>query len=83
MVKRLLNLKKKCLKKQRVVLKKKNQIAFGDRTLAYSGAKVPSRFYPGDLVTRTGDREIHLYLGELACMQSLCMAIAQSLSTVI
>ena len=26
--------------------------------LAYSGAKVQSRFYPGDLVTRTGDREI-------------------------
>ena len=24
----------------------------GDRTLAYSGAKVPSRFYPGDLVIR-------------------------------
>ena len=29
-----------------------------DRMLAYSGAKVQSRFYPGDLVTRTGDREI-------------------------
>jgi len=27
--------------------------------LAYSGAKVQSRFYPGDLVTRTGDWEIH------------------------
>ena len=48
---------------------------FGDRTLAYSGAKAQSRFYPGDLVTRTGDREIHSvsgrlpdYPGELACM---------------
>ena len=43
--------------------------------LAYSGAKVQSRFYPGDLVTRTGDREIRSvsgrlpdYPGELACM---------------
>ena len=35
-----------------------NQGTFGDRTLAYSGPKVQSRFYPGDLVTRTGDREI-------------------------
>ena len=26
--------------------------------LAYSDAKVPSRFYPGDLITRKGDREI-------------------------
>ena len=26
--------------------------------LAYSGAKVQSRFYPGDLVTSTGDRKI-------------------------
>ena len=30
----------------------------GDRTLAYSVAKVHRRSYPGDLVTRTGDREI-------------------------
>ena len=44
-------------------------------TLAYSGAKVQSRFYPGDLVTCTGDWEIRSvsgrlpdYLGELACM---------------
>ena len=29
-----------------------------DRKFAYSGAKVQSRFYLGDLVTRTGDREI-------------------------
>ena len=43
--------------------------------LAYSGAKVQSRFYPGDLVTRTGDREIRSvsgrlpdYPGELVCM---------------
>ena len=40
-----------------------------------SGAKVQSRFYPGDLVTHTGDQEIRSvsgrlpdYLGELACM---------------
>ena len=31
---------------------------FGDRTFAYSGTKVQSPFYPGDLVIRTGDREI-------------------------
>ena len=43
--------------------------------LAYSGAKVPSCFYPVDLVTHMGDREIRSvsgrlldYLGELACM---------------
>ena len=43
--------------------------------LAYSGAKVQSRFYPRDLVTRTGDRETRSvsgrlpdYPGELACM---------------
>ena len=48
---------------------------YGDRTLAYSGAKVQSHFYPGDLVTRTGNREIRSlsgrlpdYPGELACM---------------
>ena len=48
---------------------------FGDRKLAYSGAKVQSRIYPGDLVIRTGDREIRSvcgrltdYPGELACM---------------
>ena len=42
--------------------------------LAYSGAKVQSRFYPGDLVISTGDREILSvsgrfpnYPGELAC----------------
>ena len=47
-----------------------------DRTLAYSGVKVQSRFYPGDLVTRTGDREIRSvsgtlpdYAGGLACMR--------------
>ena len=44
------------------MLKKKNEIVlirvpFGDRTFAYSGAKVQSPFYPGDLVTRTGDRD--------------------------
>ena len=78
MVKRLRNLKN-CVKKRRVELKKKRNCfgkgTFGDRTLAYSGAKVQSRFYPGDLVTHTGDREIHSvsgrlpdYPGELACM---------------
>ena len=52
-----------------------DKCTFGDRTLAYSGAKVQSRFYPGDLVTRKGDREIRSvsgrlpdYPGELACM---------------
>ena len=64
------------------MLKKKNEIVlisvpFGDRTLVYSGAKVQSRFYPGDLVTRTGDREIRSvfgrltdYPGELACVRT-------------
>ena len=33
--------------------------------LAYSGAKVPSRFYAGDLVTRTGDREIRSVSGRV------------------
>ena len=49
---------------------------FGDRTLAYSVANVPSRFYLGDLVTRTGDQEIRSvsgrlpdYPGALACMR--------------
>ena len=37
----------------------------GDRTLAYGGANVPSRFYPGDLVTGTGDREIRSVSGRL------------------
>ena len=65
MVKRLLNLKK-CLKKRRGELKKKQNcfhwgtIIIGDRTLAYSGAKVQSRLYPGDLVTRTGDLDIRI-----------------------
>ena len=47
--------------------------------LAYSGEKVPRRFYAGDLVTHTGDREIRSisgrlpdYLGELACIVSDC-----------
>ena len=45
------------------------------KTGRYIGAKVQSRFYPGDLVTRTGDREIRSvfgrlpdYPGEFACM---------------
>ena len=36
-----------------------------NRMLAYSGGKVQSRFYPGDLVTRTGDREIRSESGRL------------------
>ena len=47
----------------------------GDRTLAYSCAKVQSCFYLGDLVTHVGDREIRSvsgrlpdHAGELACM---------------
>ena len=49
----------------------------GDRTLAYSCAKVQSRFYLGDLVTYVGDREIRSvsgrlpdHAGELACMMT-------------
>ena len=78
MVKRLLNLKKFPKKRQGVFKKNRNcydKCTFGDRTFAYSGAKVQSRFYPGDLFTRTGDREIRSvsarlpdYPGELACM---------------
>ena len=52
----------------RCVSKNRNcfdQCTFGDRTLAYSGAKVESRFYSGDLVTRTGDREIRSVSGRL------------------
>ena len=56
MVKRLLDRKKIPQDTARCV--SKNRKIFGDRTLAYSGAKVRSRFYPGDLVTRTGHREI-------------------------
>ena len=59
MVKRLLDLKN-ASRNDELSLKKNcfNQGTFGDRTLAYSGAKVQSRFYPGDLITRKGDREI-------------------------
>ena len=49
--------------------------------LAYSDAKVQSRFYPGDLVTRTGDREIRSvsgrlpdYPGELVALVLICFA---------
>ena len=59
-VERSLNLKK-CLKKRRGEFKKPklfDEGTFGDRTLAYSCVKVQSHFYPGDLVTCTGDREI-------------------------
>ena len=42
-----------------------DQGTFGDRTSAYSAANVPSRFYLGDLVTRTGDREIRSVSGRL------------------
>ena len=58
------------LKKTGIVL-----ISVHLETGRYSSAKVQSRFYPGDLVTRTGDREIRSvsgrlpdYPGELACM---------------
>ena len=77
-VKRLLNLKT-YLKKQRGEFKETEVVlvkcTFGDRTLAYSGAKVQNRFYPGDLVTCTGDWKISSvsgrlpdYPGELACI---------------
>ena len=75
-VKGLLNLKK--FPKKSVFKKNRNcfgKCTFGDRLLAYSGAKVQSRFYPGNLVTRAGDREIRSvsgrlpdYPGELSCM---------------
>ena len=38
---------------------------FGNRTLVYSGVKVQSHFYPGDLVTHTRDREISSVSGRL------------------
>ena len=67
-VKRLLNLKK-CLKKRRGEFKNRNCFDQGAfyRKLANSGAKVQSRFYPGDLVTRTatGDREIRSVSGRV------------------
>ena len=77
MVKRLLNLKKFPKRRQGVLKKNRScfdKCTFGDRTLAYGGEKVQS-FYPGDLVTRMGDREIRSVFGrlpdypeELACM---------------
>lgn len=42
-----------------------DQDAFGDRMLAYSGAKVQTCFYPGDLVTCTGDWKIRSVSGRL------------------
>ena len=79
MVKRLLNLKINCLNKLRGEFKKNPNCfdlrTYEDSTLAYSGAKVQSHFYAGDLVTHAGDREIRSlsvrlpdYPGELACM---------------
>ena len=51
--------------KREVSLKNRNVFTWVfDRTLAYSGA-IQSRFYPGDLVTRTGDREIRSVSGRL------------------
>ena len=51
------------------------------RIKPYSGAKVQSPFYPGDSVTRTGDREIRSVSGrlphyprELACMYMVLTA---------
>ena len=58
----------KIASKREVSLKNRNCFdlgTFGDRTLAYSDAKVQSRFYPGDLVIRTGDREIRSVSGRL------------------
>ena len=77
-VKRLLNLKT-YLKKQQGEFKETEVVlvkcTFGDRTLAYSGAKVQKPFYPGDLVTCTGDWKSRSvsgrlpdYPGELAFM---------------
>ena len=47
--------------------------------------KVQSRFYPGDLMTRTGDREIRSVSGrlpdnsgELACMQLVSARVSWS-----
>ena len=63
----------RCVKKNQNCFDK---CTFGDRTLAYGGAKVQSGFYPGDLVTCMGDWEIRSvsgrlpdYAGELACME--------------
>ena len=63
---------KDCLKnasKCKVILRNRNFFDFilgiWDRTLVYSGAKVQSCFYLGDLVIRTGDREIHPVSGRL------------------
>ena len=61
-VKRLLDLKKIPQETARCVSKNQNcfdKCTFGDRTLAYSAAKVQGRFYPEDLITCTGDQEIH------------------------
>ena len=44
----------RCVSKNRNCFDK---CTLGDKTLAYSGAKVQSRFYPGDLVTHAGDQE--------------------------
>ena len=38
---------------------------FGDGTFAYSGARIQNRFYPGDCVTSTGDREIRSVSGRV------------------
>ena len=74
-VKRLLHLKTYVKKRWGEV--KKIEIVLIRVHLAYSGAKVPSCFYLRDLVTHTGDQEIHSvsgrlpeYPGELACMLS-------------
>ena len=79
MVKRFFNLKT-CLKKRRSEFRKSKIVLIRVHLetgckLAYSGAKVPSCFYPVDLVTRMGDWEIRSvsgrlldYPGELACM---------------
>ena len=48
---------------------------FGDMKLACSGAKVQSRFYPGDLVTRTGDREIRSVSGCYCAKKSISLVL--------
>ena len=40
-------------------------VNLGTGRFAYSGARIQSRFYPGDCVTRTGDREIRSVSGRV------------------
>ena len=59
------------------VWKKSNFFNLGIQFELPMGQRLQSRFYPGDLMTRTGDREIRSVsgrlpdnAGELACMLS-------------